>query len=296
MRQYYTDIANLRQPASGLVREEIPERVRNAVKNHVYSFTDTAQGDLWHSILSQIDWSMDQHHDIRFAGAHGRNAKALRDAVSSATWPDFLDLLSALYYALGDIGAGRSTDFREVLNESLICHYSAYAMDDNGAMREVGSSAGEQELVEARGILRDPSFNGPDRQFQDALLDLQRRPNPNFEGAVSSSWNAVEGVARILVGNNKLTLGAALKHVENDKILHAALLRGPAALYGFASDEGGRHGVVGAAKISQPVAEFCVHSAAATIVFLARLYGIGIVEGSEATARRVVDEAIAYRS
>ncbi|MSQ41845.1 MAG: hypothetical protein EXR65_02260 [Dehalococcoidia bacterium] len=70
--------------------------------------------------------------------------------------------------------------------------------------------------------------------------------------------------------------------MQRERGLHPALVQGLGNLYGYASDAGGRHGLVGEPNADRAIAEFCLHQCAAAIMFFARLYGVEVAEGQSA--------------
>jgi hypothetical protein len=154
-------------------------------------------------------------------------------------------------------------------------------MDESGIVVDGSSEVAELAISAALGILRDPRLSGPDRQFQNAVLDIRRRPNPDFECAVSKAANSVEGLTRILLNDTMFMHRAAVKQLSEKFGLHSRIRASMEATFEYASDEGGRHGLVGNPRVDSHIAEFCVHQSAAAIVLIARLHGIGVVEGAE---------------
>ena len=235
---------------------------------------------MWVFVVQQLDLESSLATRRKYSGYLNNNQKMI-NFINKCEYQDFFDVLSAIYYYCE---AHRppipKSEFRNLLNGRLVRHYSAYSMDASGEMVEPGSAASEEAIEEARAPLRGTDLSGPDRQFQDAILDFGRAPDPNYEGAVSGALNAAEGVARIALEDPSVTLGDAIRRIREDKELHKALANSISALYGYASDEGGRHGLTDDPKVDRTIAEYCLHHAAATIVFIARLYGLGVVEGT----------------
>ena len=209
-----------------------------------------------------------------------RNTGALDKYLRVCHYGSFFDVCEILYNSLDENYSDKNESFRNLLNTRFVKHYSAYHMDADGKIFEPGSQEGEQVIAQARALLRSPKFEGPDRQFQNALLDFHSASSPNFEGAVADALNAVEGVARIVLGDSSINLGQAAARIRGEKGLHARLANSIQSLYDYASDEGGRHGLTGSPDVDRTIAEFCLHQAAASIVFIARLYGYEVVEGS----------------
>jgi hypothetical protein len=288
-RQYYSDELEVRRPQAGLLRGALPERVRFAVANfvetvrEVMSYQESAA--MWSWIVRDLNWS-----PSLVSGGHSevRDHGTFKSAVQQYDWTDTLDLFSAIFYFLQqseirwDNRYPKSALFRSMLNEAFVRHYSAYLMDEQGRIVEPGAQVTEEAVAEARAILSDPTLSGPDRQFQDALLDFTRQPSPNYEGAVSNAMNAVEGMARVALGSHSALLPNALRTIARERNLHGALADSILKLYAYASDAGGRHGLVGDPKVDRSIAEFCLHQAAAAIVLFARLYGYEVAEGNSA--------------
>ena len=85
--------------------------------------------------------------------------------------------------------------------------------------------------------------------------------------------NALEGVARTVLDDRSILLSPALERIKNEKGLHGALKESIEKIFAYASDSGGRHGLVGDPQVDSRIAEFCLHQCAAATVFIARLYG-----------------------
>ncbi len=177
-----------------------------------------------------------------------------------------------------------ANDFREHLTSRLLRYHSAYVMDDGGRIYAPGTAPSEEAVATARALLRDERLVGPDRQFQSALEGFYRRPDADFLATVRDAITAVEGVARVALNDERVMLGSAINRMKEKHGLYGALTASIANLYGYASDEGGRHGLTDKPDIDRPIAELCLHQSAAAIVLIARLYGFGVVEGPQPAA------------
>lgn len=94
----------------------------------------------------------------------------------------------------------------------------------------------------------------------------------DYRNSFKESISAVEAMARFVTGDNKATLGEALKHVESKKGLHPALKSTFSSLYGFASDENGvRHAMIDTTSIGPAEARFFVVTCSAFINYLQEL-------------------------
>jgi hypothetical protein len=94
-------------------------------------------------------------------------------------------------------------------------------------------------------------------------------------GAVREAISAVEGAAKVLSGDPKATLGAALKVLERDKALNPILSTAFTKLYGYTSDEKGiRHALMEGdnANVGQDEALFMFSACTAFVAYLSRKY------------------------
>lgn len=279
--RYFGDEKGLRLPGDGgLVRESVPVGVRNAVASWIDTHLNVRQAsDAWRGVMLALDLDV----SLFERGYERSNKNRFFDFLRKCEWWAFLDSCSATYYFVVRDEA-EALDFRELLNSRLLRYHSAYLMDDEGRVYEPGAEPADQMIAEARAILRDERLGGPDHQFVLALEAYDKRPEFDAVGTISGSINAVEGLARLALDDPDVKLGPALKRIRSEHDLHRALTDSIANLYGYASQEGGRHGLTGRPEIDRPIAEFCLHQAAAAIVLIARLYGFGVVEGPQPAA------------
>lgn len=103
-----------------------------------------------------------------------------------------------------------------------------------------------------------------------ALQHLSNRANPDYAKSVECSISAVEAQCCILLGEDKVTLGEALKHLEGRGIrLHPALKGALSKLYGFTSNDAGvRHGSIQTSDVDQDIAKFMLVTCSAFVNYL----------------------------
>ena len=76
--------------------------------------------------------------------------------------------------------------------------------------------------------------------FDKAISLFSDRENPDYANAVKEAISALEALAQHLLGNEKATLGEAIKKLDKVPL---ALQEGIRKIYGYTSNEGGiRHG------------------------------------------------------
>lgn len=91
-----------------------------------------------------------------------------------------------------------------------------------------------------------------------AMQLLSDRKSPDYRNSIKESISAVETVCRIIVKDEKVTLGRALKKIPS---IHGSLLSGFSHLYGYTSDEAGiRHSLLDESSVTCEDAKFMLVS------------------------------------
>ncbi|MBI2866143.1 MAG: hypothetical protein HYX99_02115 [Chloroflexi bacterium] len=120
-------------------------------------------------------------------------------------------------------------------------------------------------------MLRAGKFKGPDQQFQKAIRALNVRPQPDTENCIKDAVGALEGVARIVTGDEKSTLGDLLDKKLVPTIIPKPLHKAFEAVYGYRSTTPGiGHGQVEASTVMLEDAELVLGLCAAMIIYLAK--------------------------
>lgn len=135
-------------------------------------------------------------------------------------------------------------------NPSIISGLNAVLETENSAFRFVNgrisaiTSTEEIEEIESAYTKSSP-YAGVQVHLKTALGFLTDRQNPDYRNSIKESISAVESLAKKLVGDDKATLGQALKVLEKKHHLHPSLKTAFSALYGYTNDaEGIRHALM----------------------------------------------------
>ena len=172
-------------------------------------------------------------------------ANQIRDLVQTgffaAQWNEVYDFLECV------VALEWSSDLENEINNVLERELAGYRLIE----RQFVPVTDELEVVALREALGHDKFGAVAVHFAQALKLLSDRKNPDYRNSMKESISAVESAARILTGNDKATLGDALKLLEKSQGLHPALREGFAKLYGYTSDADGiRHAMMDKSNLS----------------------------------------------
>lgn len=268
-RARFSERHEVRKPEGGLIYDYVPERVVDGLMNlmTVERYDTTPMSIAVHR-------GLDRTMPTQFA------ALFLRDLLKSSEWFELCDACEIIWEELanpGGVSDARRATFSNELNDIFSRNYFGYELRD-GQMERVGARAQDAAIAEARGILRDPDLSGPDEQFQKAVAFFNQRPEPDCENSVKEAVSAVEGVAGLLLNDRKLTLSKALTRLRGEQDVHPTLISLLQKLYAYRGDaEGVGHALTGKKEVRIEDAEFALAVSASAIVYLARLFGRGVV-------------------
>jgi AbiJ N-terminal domain 4 len=143
------------------------------------------------------------------------------------------------------------------------------------AYRFVGSQltkiTSEEEIKEIEDVLNnDDKFLNVKRHITKALEHMSDRKNPDYRNSIKESISAVEALCIIITGDQKATLGTALKIIEKNHNLHGSLKNAFSSFYGYTSDSSGiRHALTeDSTDISFDDAKFFLVSCSAFVNYL----------------------------
>ena len=112
------------------------------------------------------------------------------------------------------------------------------------------------------------AFVGSRHHMLAAITLFSRKPEPDYRNSIKEAISAVEAAARVVTGDLKATLGAALKKIDEKVTIHPSLREGMNKLYGYSSDEGGiRHALLEESNIDEADAKFMIVACSAFVNF-----------------------------
>lgn len=119
-------------------------------------------------------------------------------------------------------------------------------------------------------------YAGCKAHIEKAVGFLADREHKDYKNCIKESISAVESVCRIIVGDEKATLGEAIKKLKGKGVkFHQALEKSFSMLFGYTSDEGGiRHAErLFVSEVSFEEAKFMLVSCSAFVNYLIAEYG-----------------------
>jgi len=155
---------------------------------------------------------------------------------------EWYDVYGFLEYVLADmehhgLRSGKAKNELQAILEENKAGYRFLG----GHLCPIVSSEEISSIVEAT---RGKETNPASAHLAEALLKLSDRNSPDYRNSIKESISAVEAIAKKITGDNKATLGDALRVLETKghMKIHPALRTALDKLYGYTSDSGGiRH-------------------------------------------------------
>lgn len=184
---------------------------------------------------------------------------------------------SAQWYEVFDFVEFCAKNGPKAAKDSFIGLCNSYLERENSAYRFVSGQLTEltsQEEIEAveEAISNSGINSGARGHLRSALSLMNDKVNPDYRNSIKESISAVESVAKTLSGNDKATLGQALKALEKNGKLHEALKSSFSALYGYTNDaEGIRHALMDEPTLTKADARFMLVSCSAFTNYLTEL-------------------------
>lgn len=156
-----------------------------------------------------------------------------------------------------------NTQFIKLVNSFLEKELSGYRFVDK---KLVGITS-EVEISSIENALRNESINSyVKKHLAQALSLLSNRENPDYRNSIKESISAVESYFNFKLDDNNITLGQALKKIDN---IHPSLIKGFSNIYGYTSSADGiRHGLLEEDKLQQEDASFMLIACSAFINYL----------------------------
>lgn len=219
---------------------------------------DAFSAQLWFRYFKK---PIDERPSYAYSDRSERTLQIIRDYFFAAAWNEIYDFLEFVVDAFKQ----EKPRLAEFINRVLTSEMSAYRFID-GKLVDITNEQEREMLEEA---LADTRFAGVTAHLVQALALLADRKRPDYRNSIKESVSAVEAIARVVSGNEKATLGEALKVLEKDGKLHPALKDGFSKIYGYTNDEHGiRHAMLDVPELTQADAKYFLLSCTSFVNYL----------------------------
>ncbi|HME68349.1 MAG TPA: hypothetical protein VKM54_00555 [Myxococcota bacterium] len=228
-------------PRSGLIREDAPDKFRVAV---LHAATDAnLHVQQIRRVVSRTLLVMPNPgtlHPVIFAESV--------DFVRACDWWKVYDICEALYALIQETNYGSSVviarsaqEFENEINAALIELGIGWQMR-RGKIVAREDTETEAEIAKAEAALAASGLDTARGELAEARADMSRRPQPDLTGVIQHSIAALEAVARHCSKEPKPTLGEIVKRHAKQLGIRPPLDAAIEKIWGFCSEEGGRHG------------------------------------------------------
>lgn len=265
-----------RRPIKNIIQKDsMDEDLRNGLWNafqvavldvldgHCDRISESPYGQLFRQL-----WSDFFKYPLDTLNNHWKTTRErIRKGYFGVKWYDVYDFIE---FIAQNLSGSDKEIFVGSCNSVLEKELSAYRFIGD----RIGEITNEAEISAIEAALADSSpFAGINKHLQSALEKFTDRKNPDYRNSIKESISAVEGMARLITGDSKSTLGKAIKRLkDNNLVLHPALEDAWSKLYGYTSDSGGiRHAMLEESKIRSGDAKYMLVSCSAFVSYLLEL-------------------------
>ena len=178
---------------------------------------------------------------------------------------------SAMRYVYDVDGNAKRVNIQDQLNELFEIECVGYRFVGD----KIVAITDKNEINEIEQACNVP-YNGCKAHIEKAVCFLADREHKDYKNCIKESISAVESVCKIIVGDEKATLGEAIKKLKEKGIkFHQALEKSFSMLFGYTSDEGGIRHAEGlfVSEVSFEEAKFMLVSCSAFVNYLIAEYG-----------------------
>jgi hypothetical protein len=245
-------------PPGTLLRDEVPPGFRIFLLDdlHNYFSEDELRKVVCDVLQEWPDLSMPPHFDCK-------------KHIKKCEWFRIHEIIEGTYKVVYErswrSNPGAASMLAKAINKAFIEQNIGWQLV-NGKVITRGDGLFEGTVKGALTALEEDQKPTSAGHLGSAISALSVRPKPNTSGAVAHAASAVECVLGEITGE-AMTLGKYLD--KHSALFHPALKKGLAGIYGYASDEGARHGKEGTEPALEEAA-FVVATCAAVCTLLVR--------------------------
>lgn len=236
-----------------------------------FSATRQAQASEYFAIRLWHDFFKKKIEDIPYH--YHQFTKLLRDYFEQEIWFRVYDLFEfslSLFNEDNDYNSWIDLEYTsEQINEILTREFSGYRIINLSIVPISNQSEIETIKIASSTLTQFTRFQICNEHLTSALSKLSDRQNPDYRNSIKESISAVEGVAKIISGNEKDTLGAAIDKLKGRLKIHPSLEKAFKNLYGYSSDSDGiRHALMEESNLGFEDAKFMLVTCSSFINYL----------------------------
>ena len=270
------------RPKEIVYRDELPEKLRQPIidilrRSFNWNF-------LWERIEALFnpygidEWPSTGQPKTISKEEDNPNFIAAKRVLLRCEWFRLYDLIEDLYGQLdfhdtelrNEDEEFQAYPFQQKLNEYFEYAGIGWKLAD-GKIIARGDDAFEHAVRTSETELKAAGRSTAGERIESAIRNLSLRPKPDFSGAVSHATSAMECVLHDITGKG-MTLGEYVK--KRSDLFPGHLKKALEGVWGYASEEGARHGKEGVEPLREE-AEFIVGIAAALTAYLNRKHPRG---------------------
>ncbi len=258
--------ARLASGTVGLVRDSIPTELANQLAGVIDSVWRLDRPKF--ERLFRQTWVTLGRDPDSLRAPYSLQRRLLQSLLTSETdVTEFLDVVELLAKVSRQIDWGIAhLLLKDGSNEAFALARFGYRFSGDDIV-EAGTDIENQAVDETREqLLADPRFADAEAKFVSALQKATSNRDSDYPEAVHASVSALEGVARVLLHEKKVTLDKALEGLRQQHGLDPNMTEMLKKLYHVRGNlEGAAHG---AGTTSEHVARYCIHTSAAGMLYL----------------------------
>ncbi len=251
----------------------LPPWVREAVTNEIKDFVENKPSigssylDLYLLFRPYI-WKVLQREPPN-SPVGGPWAMYIPRTLAQCSWWQFYDIIEQISDRINQRwGEECISTFSEKVNTILANDGIPWRLDNQGRMIRALNPQVAKQIQEARTLLTNPRFKGPDEQFTKAVEYLNKRQDPDEENCVKDAVGAIEGVANIIAGTTGVQLNTLLDREPFRLAIHPTIRQAIDKIYAYrGAAPGVGHGQVGPSTVGLAEAIWVLATSATTILY-----------------------------
>lgn len=215
--------------------------------------------------LHYFVWPLDERPELQSNYQSKTAYDILREYFYRCKWNEVYDFIEFVAKEIDKIRNEWANEFKLVCNDFLMRESTAYRFVGVEIV-EITDQTEIQSIEDAMTV----TIRSISTHIQRGIELLSDKKKPDYRNSIKESISAVEACCHCITGDEKATLGQALKKIGQATAIHPALEKGFSSIYGYTSDSGGiRHALAdGDVPPSYADAKFMMVACSSFINFL----------------------------